>query len=203
MNNVDRELEKERVRYRRWKWLSFLGRIFKYGTITRADSGKWPDVLGGEEPPMVELEKIAREGLKKPHGRGRLDRINLGRALNIMSSVARTDGAVTDAECEVAARFIGDAGPEGLTEAEKSLLLDTFRQATHNYQHQRNELFLLKKGISQEQVATVVETLFEIAYSGGIEHNESRHVSDIAERFGMPPSDIRMIAAGVRRKIIK
>ena len=150
---------------------------------------------------MVELEKLARKGLKEPSGRGRLDSINLERALNIMSSVAQADGAVTDAEHAIAARFIRDAGPEGLTEADKSRLLEIFRQTTYNYQQQRNEIFLLKKSISPQQVAPVVEALFELAYSGGIEHNESRDVSDIAERFGMPLPDIRLIAADVRRKL--
>jgi uncharacterized tellurite resistance protein B-like protein len=197
---TNQEIERKQRRGLVWNWLRFLRRIFTYETIRRPVSDKWRNIRG-EEPPMVELEKLARKGLKEPSGRGRLDSINLERALNIMSSVAQADGAVTDAEHAIAARFIRDAGPEGLTEADKSRLLEIFRQTTYNYQQQRNEIFLLKKSISPQQVAPVVEALFELAYSGGIEHNESRDVSDIAERFGMPLPDIRLIAADVRRKL--
>ena len=197
---TNQESQRERRRWRVWKWLSFLGRIFKYGTILRTDSGKWPD-LHDDAPPLVQLERLAKGGLKGVYGRGRLDATGLQRALNIMSSVAQADGAVTDAEGEIVGGFIRDAGPEGLTEEEKSRMLVMFRQASPNYQQRRNEIFLLKKSISPQQVVPVVETLFALAYSGSGTHKESRDVSDIAERFGMPTSDIRLIAADVRRKL--
>jgi len=197
---TNQEIVRKQRRYQRWKWLRFLRRIFTYETIRRPVPDKWRNVRG-EAPPVVELEKLARKGLKELSGRGRLDATGLQRALNIMSSVAQADGAVTNAEHAIAARFIKDAGPEGLTEADRSRLLETFRHATYNYQQQRNEIFLLKKSISPQQVIPLVEALFDLAYSGGIEHNESRDVSDIAERFGMPPLDIRLIAADVRRKL--
>jgi uncharacterized tellurite resistance protein B-like protein len=198
LNNSDIEVEKEYRRYRRWKFLSWLGRMFRVGTILRTDSGKWPG--GADSPPMVELSKLAKDGLKDAPSRRRLDMDDLQRAILICSEIARADGELTETERELARQFALQNGPESISDEQLTSLLRAFQTGPGGYQRLRNEIFLLKRDLNRHLAKRLVETLFRLAYTGGLEPKESRDAADIAGRLGLEASEIRLAQMHAKRE---
>jgi hypothetical protein len=198
MPEPELNLDKEYRRWQRWKWLSWLGRVLKIGTVLRTDSGDWPSDTG--EPPMVELARMAKDGHAGPSPRGKFEPAAIQRAVTIMAAVTRMNGAITEPECELAAKFIAENAPDKMTAEEQAGLLDHFRNDTLTYMQLRNEIYLLTKQIAPLQAKRLTEALFRLANSGGLETKAERDIADLVERLGMSHTDIRLIQSGVRRE---
>ena len=193
----EKEEAQEYRRWRRGKLLSSIGRIFKIGTIMRTDSGG--RLQSGDEPPMVELARLAKTGLldQGPKLRFELEITEL--ILQLFGSLACKDGSVSDEERQFMDRFLKQYGPEELSDEMTEKLNTAFEQGIDDFRQHKNILFLLKRGATRPQVKTIVQEMYHFAYLHGIETEEAREAANIGERLGLPFSELRL-AATVARK---
>ncbi|MFH0766152.1 MAG: TerB family tellurite resistance protein [Calditrichota bacterium] len=193
----DPEIERESRKFRRWKRLSWLGRLFRFGTILRTDTGQWPNM--DEEAPLAELERLARDGLNESPPMQCWERGALERAMILLSAVAQADGVITDEEIDMVRHFIVQQGPSDLSPDEKEALLAKFRKGVDNFMQLRNEVFLLKKVLTHSQARVLAETMFRLAYSGGLQMKETHNATDIATRLGLAAGEIRLAQMNAKK----
>lgn len=196
-SQFDREIEEEQRRYRRWKWISWLGRLFRFGSIFRTDTGAWPDLHG--EAPMAELAKLAKYGSGESSLIHKFSSDSIGKIVILFSAIAREDGEITDNELEFIKNYIAKYKADDLQEDSIPDLIKIFTESTATNNQLRNEVFFLSKNLNKNQKRIVVEGLFGMAYIDKLESKEIHTVTNIAERFGMKPNEIRLAQMTVRK----
>ena len=199
MNEFDED--KELRRWKCWKILNFIGRLFRVGTVMRTDSGKWSSHTEG--PPMVELEKLAREGFKEGTAKGDSNLEILEYTMTLFAAVTRTESEESDEDSRIVREFIVESGLPDIGDEAILSLVEKYRAGLGNFQQLRNDLFMLKKRIDRNRLKQLVKFLYRFVYRYGADSQESRQVADFAGRLGLSFSDIRFAAADVKREMEK
>ena len=199
MNEFDRD--KELQRWKRWKFLSFIGRVLKVGTGMRTDSEKWSS--HNDEPPMLELEKLAREGFKDGTAKGDSNLEILEYTMTLFAAVTRTESEKSDEGSRIIRELIVEFDLPGIGDEAILSLMEKYRAGLGNFQQFRNDLFMLKKRIDRNRLKQLVKYLYRFVYRYGADSQESRQVADIARRLGLSHSDIRFAAVDVKREMEK
>ena len=199
MNEFDKE--KELRRWKRWQIINFIGRVFRVGTVSRTDSGKWSSHTEG--PPMVELDKLAREGIKEVTAKGDSSLEILEYTMTLFAAVTRTEGEESDEGIRIVREFIVEFDLPGIGDEAILSLMEKYRAGLGNYQQLRNDLFMLKKRIDRNRLKQLVKYLYRFVYRYGADSPESRQVANIVGQLGLSFSDIRFAAVDVQREMEK
>ena len=199
MNEFDED--KEIRRWKRWKFLSFIGRLLKVGTVMRTDSVNWSSRT--EEPPMEELEKLATEGFKESTAKGDSNLEILGYTMTLFAAVTRTESEESAEGIRIIREFIVESDLPGIGDEAILSLMEKYRAGLGNYQQLRNDLFMLKKRIDRNRLKQLVKYLYRFVYRYGADSPESRKAANIVGQLGLSHSDIRFDAVDVKREMEK
>lgn len=190
---------KEYRRWFFWRILSRLGWGLKRGTVMRTDSDSLRS--HGGEPPMVELERLAEDGLPDESVRNRETVKQLSMGMSLFAAVTR-DGSDNIVKGEKLVReFLMELLPDDMDESEIEPMLASYRDDPGKFQQVRGDIFLLKKQVDHQSLKKLVEYLYKLIYPYENNLKESRDIGDFAERLGLSSAEVRMVVADVRRKL--
>jgi len=196
-DEVEQKVNRENLRYRRWGWLSWLGRLLNFGTIIRPGSVGWPEDRG--EAPMAELERLAKFGIKNEVGGTRLDYEDTRRVILLCNAIATTDHEVSKTSFTVVLEWVSELGPQAVTDEQRAELDAAFRAGVENPQQLRNEAFLLRKRLSTASRVRIVEVLYQLALIDGSNAKVFGRVADIGEHLNLKPNEIRLALVSARK----
>jgi len=196
-NEVEQKVNRENLRYRRWGWLSWLGRLLNFGTIIRPGSVGWPE--DHEEAPMAELERLAKYGIKSETGGTRLEYEDVRRVMLLCNAIATTDDEVSETSTAIVLEWASELGPQALTEGQQEELDTAFRAGVENPLQLRNEAFILRNRLSTESRVRIVEVLYRLALTGGSDAKVLGRVVDIGERLNLKTNEIRLALVSARK----
>ena len=196
MTEINRQQEIKS--WKRWKIITKISNLLKFGTILRTDSGKGFSLP--EEPPMVGLDKLIHDGMSDEPEAEPFTYEMLQFSMTLYSSMKGDSVSDDDAATKFIETFINSASNGQVDQNELKKLLAKYHEGIDGYFQVKNDLFSLKQKLHKSQVHILVENLYRFVSRHELDSPESKLVFDAAERLGMSHTDIRQTATRVQKE---
>ncbi len=188
----EKERRRERRRWRRWKLFNWLSYLFGFGLLRGLLFGLRPSRSHDGEPPLLELDRIAREGSVEAKSVRTSDTAQVEGMLALLKTVAHTGGETSHPSSDFAREFIRLHIPvQDQRAGALERLMDYYERCDPAETNLKNICYLLRKNLNRNLKLQFIETLYRLSYRVGLTPTERMEIDFIGEDVGLSSSEIR------------